>query len=174
MINVHIQTPYSLEKNLGKAYNQAMQLIPEGDAAVLCDGDISFLTPDYGHILTEYANRYPNAVLTCYTNRIHQLAKGQQSTCNSVNMKECLEFANELKNDKYEATALTGPVSGFLLVIHKHIWQKHKFNEDMKCLGVDNDFTNKVRAAGIKVLRMDSIIVYHVYRLLTGSKAHLL
>lgn len=173
MVKVHIMTPYSLEKNLGKAYNEAMNLIPEGDTAVLCDGDISFLTPDYGHILSRFANEYPNNVLTCYANRIHQLAVGQQSFCTSSDMIDCLRHAESIKHVNTVST-ITGPVSGFLLVIPKHIWHKHKFAEDMKCLGVDNEFTNKIRRNGIEILRINSLIVYHVYRLLTGKKDHLL
>ena len=73
-------------------------------------------------------------------------------------------------------------LKGFCLVIPKHIWQQHKFSEvqpyeDRKhlpnMLGVDNDWTNRIRAAGIPVLRMDGLYLYHNYRLLTNSKDHL-
>jgi hypothetical protein len=70
-MKVRIRTPYSLEKNLGKAYNEEMALIPDGEAACFIDGDVNFLTPNYGAILHDYSTKYPNAVLTCYANRIH-------------------------------------------------------------------------------------------------------
>ena len=83
-MNVRIRTPYSIDKNLGKAYNEEMALIPDGDAACFLDGDMMFTIPDYGHVINEYANLYPNAVLTCWTNRTHNLSVGQQHpTCSA-------------------------------------------------------------------------------------------
>ena len=173
-MNVYIRTPFSLTKNLGKAYNEEMAMIPDGDAACFIDGDCCFLTPDYGNIINEYANLYPNAVLTCFTNRIHELARGQQHQFKSNDIGECIQVAMLIRHGERKATRLNGPVSGFLMVVPKSIWVKHKFDESLKCLGVDNDFTNKIRAAGIPVLRCDDLLVWHSYRLLDGSKSHLL
>ena len=69
--------PYSLEKNLGKAYNEAMALAPDGSHVCFRDGDTCWLTPDYGVHLAEYVRLYPNAVLTCWTNRINERAEQQ-------------------------------------------------------------------------------------------------
>lgn len=183
-LKVYIRTPYSVERNLGKAYNEEMAMIPEGDAACFIDGDTMFLTPDYGHILNEYANQYPNAVLTCWTNRIHELSKGQLMPHLANEERNCIKHmiseANNVK-DIYSATQICGPVSGFLLVVPKSVWHQHKFTEENKynpgqpnLLGVDNDFTNRVRAAGVPVLRMNGLLVWHSYRLIDGSKTHLL
>ena len=183
-MRVHIRTPYSIEKNLGKAYNEEMAMIPEGDAACFIDGDVCFLTPDYGHILNHYHKSYPNAVLTCWTNRIHQLSKGQlyDTLSNGDDIRSCIQYAKKLADAGFcdSLSEITGPVSGFLLVIPKSVWHKIKFTEtnnyrpgEPNLLGVDNDFTNKVRAAGIPILRMNGLLVWHSYRLLTGSKEHL-
>ncbi len=59
-MKVHIMTPYSLTKQLGVAYNEAMALIPDDDSGCLIDGDVNFLTPDYGHIINQYANENPS------------------------------------------------------------------------------------------------------------------
>ncbi len=95
-------------------------------------------------------------------------------------MLECIKQAIECK-DITTATIIRGPVSGFLLVVPKSIWNKVKFREtntfrpgEPNLLGVDNNFTNDVRAHRIEVLRMDGILVWHTYRLLDGSKTHLL
>ena len=178
---VWIRTPFSVSRNLGAAYNEEMEMIPGNDSACFIDGDLSFLTPDFGKILHEYTNQNPDSVLTCYTNRIHQLAKGQlHPTCNSTDMKECIEFALSIKEDR-TVTEITGPVSGFLMVIPKKVWLKHKFTEvntynpgQPNLLGVDNAFTNGIRQKGIKILRMNGMLCYHSYRLLDGSKTHLL
>lgn len=180
-MKVWIRTPFSQTKNLGAEYNAEMALIPDGDAACFIDGDVCFLTPDFGTILHTYANEYPHNVLTCYTNRIHALSVGQ--TCNhfSNNIEECIRIAEMYRDNEQGVCSIQDPVSGFLLVVPKSIWLKHKFVEsnqyrpgEPNLLGVDNMFTNQVRAAGVEVLRMNRLLVWHSYRLLDGSKKHLL
>lgn len=180
IMKVHITTPYSIDKNLGQAYNAAMELIPDGDAACFIDGDVAFLTPDYGHILNEYANAYPDNVLVCYTNRIHQLSKYQLHPARTDDIGEMIILADYIKSST-TVTPVTGPVSGFLMVVPKSIWNKHRFIEhniyrpgEHNLLGCDNEWTNRVRAAGVGILRMDGLLVWHTYRLLDGSKKHLL
>lgn len=178
-MKVHIRTPYSVERNLGKAYNDEMALIPDGDAACFIDGDCCFCTSDFGTILHDYANANKYAVLTSRINRIHPLAKGQYYP-GFDDIKACIAEANRIK-DIRTVTNIVGSVSGTLLVVPKSIWNQHKFTEvnayrpgEPNLLGCDNHFTNLVRANGISVLRMDGLLIYHQYRLLTGTKDHLL
>ncbi|HLA53220.1 MAG TPA: hypothetical protein VK618_07940, partial [Flavitalea sp.] len=71
-MKVNIMIPYALDKNLGRAYNETMRMVDDGDWACLMDYDVQLLTPDAGKILHDYAIRFPHAgMLTCYTNRIH-------------------------------------------------------------------------------------------------------
>lgn len=177
-------TPYSIEKNLGLAYNQAIEGLPDGAHVCLRDGDCCWLTPDYGVILSEYVRMYPDAILTCWTNRINPKAE-QQFRCDREcsDMKYFLERANALAKDPLSVTQIEGFVSGFCLVFSKELWSKYKFTEKQfyedrgpyNLLGVDNEFTNRVRAAGVRVLRMDNLLMWHTYRLLTGdnNKSHL-
>ena len=178
-MKVWFTIPYSIEKNLGKAYNQEMERIPDGDAACFLDGDTLFLTHDFGEIITSYANAYPDAVLTCWTNRIHEKAIEQKKDFKSTDIKDHLK----IKQGFTTVTPLQGSVSGFLLVVPKSVWLKHKFTETNiyrpgtpNLLGVDNEFTNKIRSAGIPVLRMDGVYIWHSYRLLSDGmdKSHLL
>lgn len=178
--------PYSTEKNLGKAYNEAISLAPDDSHVCLRDGDTCWLTPDYGVHIAEYVRLHPNAVLTCWTNRINEKAEQQAYIENRRNdlMGFHLKMAESLKSNLYNVTPIHGFVSGFCLIVPKKVWLKHKFAEKQvysdrgptNMLGVDNDFTNRIRAAGIQVLRMDGIYIWHTYRLLTGdnNKSHLL
>ena len=177
--------PYSTDKNLGKAYNEFMSLLPDGSHACFRDGDTCWLTPDYGMHLAEYVRLYPNAVLTCFTNRINEKAS-QQSQIAGIrdidNLKAHIQYATEYLKKIYQVTAIDGFVSGFCMVVPKNVWDKHKFAEKQvysdrgpyNLLGVDNDFTNRVRASGTPVLRMDALYIWHTYRLLDNSKNHLL
>ena len=174
------------EKNLGAAYNRHMQLVNDDDHICFRDGDTCWLTPDYGVHLAEYVRLYPNAVLTCWTNRINERAE-QQSKVRGLrddsDIKTHLQIAiHTQEKGLYRVTPLDGFVSGFCMVVPKSVWLKHKFAEAQvyedrgphNLLGVDNDFTNRVRASGVPVLRMDGIYIWHTYRLLTNSKEHLL
>lgn len=175
--------PYSTEKNLGKAYNDAMALVGDDDHICFRDGDTCWLTPDYGVHLAEYVSLYPDAVLTCWTNRINKKAEQQMPVIReNTDMRDHLRIAETQLAMLYCVTALHGFVSGFCMVVPKSVWLKHKFAEKQvyedrgphNLLGVDNDFTNRVRAAGVPVLRMDGLYIWHTYRLLDNSKNHLL
>jgi len=178
--------PYSTEKNLGKAYNEAIAALPDDCHVCLRDGDTCWLTPDYGVHLAEYVRLHPTAVLTCWTNRINE--KAEQQFKGTDGIRECSDFkihlgvATHFTFDLYDVTPLHGFVSGFCLVFPKSLWQQHKFAEKQvyedrgphNLLGVDNDWTNRVRAAGVPVLRMDGLYIWHTYRLLDNSKNHLM
>lgn len=182
----HFQ-PYSTEKNLGKSYNDHIKLIGDDDVAILTDGDTCWLTPDYGMVIAEYVAKYPDAVLTCWTNRINEKAEQQYRGIDrsESDMVKHIEIANSFNKDRVHATPLDGFVSGFCLVVPKKIWnsvngfaekQVYEDRGPYNLLGVDNDFTNRVRAAGFPILRMESVYIWHTYRLLTGDhdKSHLL
>jgi GT2 family glycosyltransferase len=178
-MKVHILKPYSIEKNLGKAYNEAIALIPDGDWACLMDYDTMFLTPDCGKILHEYAKKYPNeGLFTCFTNRIHPLATDQLfrgKFSHNTKVEYHLHLAEQAKERLFEITNLNRPVSGFLMMVKKDTWNQVKFSENMKCLGVDNDYCSRLLDIGKSVVRMDGLYVWHTYRLKDGiaNKDHL-
>lgn len=174
-------------KNLGHAYNEAMHEAPNGSHVILRDGDTCWLTPDYGVHIAEYIRLHPNAVLTCWTNRINEKAEQQAKQLgirDRVDMTYHINMAFAAQAQLYQTTPLHGFVSGFCLIVPKSVWHQHKFSESQvypdrgptNMLGVDNDFTNRIRAAGVQVLRMDGIYLFHIYRMLQGDhdKSHLL
>lgn len=176
-------TPYSTTKNLGAAYNEAMRLLPDDAHACFRDGDTMWLTPDYGMILAKYVEAYPDAVLTCWTNRIHHRSPQLDTRApQSADIAEHIVYAKQLASQPISVDTLHGPVSGFLMVVPKKVWQMHNFTEvqvfedrgPYNLLGVDNEFINGVRALGVPVLRMNNLYLWHTYRLLDNSKEHLL
>jgi len=179
-MKVHILKPYDTDKNLGRAYNTAMSQLPEEDRACLCDLDTMFLTPDAGHILNEYVKMYDFAgMFTCYTNRIHPLAKDQllDGIVNeSTYVDYHIERAYNQKRELFKVTPITHEISGFLMVVSKQTWNRIKFSDSGKCLGVDNDYSARILINGMKILRMDGLYVWHTYRLKNGikDKTHLL
>lgn len=177
-MQIHITAPYRLDKDLGRGYNEFMKLIPDDDFACFIDYDVMLLTPDAGAILHEYASRFPNALLTCYTNRVSPLAH-QQLYFGTVNeesdIRWHLDRAEKQKEHLYNVTPIFKDISGFLMLLSKKTWLNHPFPELGKPLGVDTNYGRTVRANGVKILRMDGLYVFHTYRLLNGinNKEHL-
>lgn len=169
-VKVHVLTPFALDKNLGRAYNDAMRMIPDDDWACLIDYDVQFLTSDAIAHMHEYVRLNPDAgMFTCYTNRIgcgEQLLNGQFNE--NPDMLQHLQLAEKQKSRLYKTTELKSLTSGFLMLISKKTWKEIPFEESGKCLGVDNAFCKALLASGKKVLRMDGIYVFHTYRLGKG------
>lgn len=169
--------PYRQDKNLGKAYNDVFR---DTQSEVIClrDGDSMFLTPDYGNILDEYHILHPDAVLTCYTNRVSTLSKMQLLTgrpSEDPDIRHHIKLAENQRQRLYKVTELNCDISGTLMVVPREVWELYPFPQLGTALGVDTAWNRTIRAAGVKILRMDGLYIWHTYRLLTGinSKEHL-
>ncbi len=179
-MKVHFITPYDLNKNLGKAYNEAFSLIGDEDWVCLTDYDVLFLTPDAPAIVTEYVKRYPEtALFTCYTNRVHPSSTEQllgEVIQDNSDVRVHIEKAERVKNNLYTVTQIHKNVSGMLMVMSKRQWKQTPFVEDLKCLGVDTELSKKLRERGQPVMRMNGLYVFHTYRIMNGirDKSHLL
>lgn len=178
-MKVHILKPYSLSKDLGAAYNDEMSRVPDGDWGCLMDLDTMFLTPDAGHILHGYAERFAHAgLMTAYCNRIHPKAEAQLlngRVSDNVMLDYHMELAYNQKRFLFQATPIDKEVSGFLMLISKSTWNEVKFNQGGKCLGVDNEYCWDLLRAKKSIYRMDGLYVLHLYRLKNGisDKTHL-
>lgn len=172
-MEIHTRIPFEIDKNLGRGYNDAMALVGNDDWVCFRDYDTLPLTHDFTNLLYEYVDRNPDAgILTCYTNRIHRLASAQlygATVDENLNFKYHHEIALHLKTlNAYTVTDITTkPFSGFLMLISRRSWEKTRFNQDGKCLGVDTDYRLRVIDDGKKILRMNAIYIWHTYRAFT-------
>lgn len=168
-MTIHHFTPFAVDKNLGKAYNDCFEMIGQDDWACIRDGDTMFLTPDFGDIIFNYAYQNPGAILTCYTNRIHPLAKEQmlpRGVSEDRDIYNHMNVAVSMKSELYTTTPLTGPLSMLLMLMSKATWEKSGgFEEGTGLLGVDTEFYKRVREIGTHILRMNGLYIFHTYRL---------
>lgn len=178
-MQVLISSPYRPDKNLGKAYNEFMRLLPDDYWGCLTDIDVNFLTPDAGSILHDYARSFPDAgILTCFTNRISALSH-MQLLGGMINEERDYDrhiaLAEKQREKLYHVTEIKKDISGFLMMVSKRTWNDYPFPDLNKPLGVDTYYGRDIRAAGLKILRMDGLYVWHTYRLLSGinNKEHL-
>lgn len=178
-MRVHILKPYCQSKNLGLAYNNAMAMLPDDDWGCLCDIDTMFLTPDQPAMIQEYAKRNPDAgILTCFTNRVSPLSKMQLlngAIDDNPNMVDHIWKAEKQKEHLYNTTEIDRDISGFLMMVSKSTWTMYPFPELGKPLGVDTRYGRLIREAGLKILRMDGLYIWHTYRIINGilDKKHL-
>jgi GT2 family glycosyltransferase len=182
-MTIHYPTPYSHEKDLGKAYNKAFSGsgVHEGDWVCIRDMDTMFLTHDTPAVIEQYVLSNQHAgIITCFTNRI-SLASKEQLWGATLNTNPDISFhlrlAKQLVQGPKSVTEIQGHISGFFMLISKRVWSKHRFMEGAgKMLGVDTDYCRRIREAGLPILRMNSIYVWHTYRFLTNinDKQHLL
>lgn len=167
---VHPITPYREDKNLGLAYNNAMQHIPSGDWACITDWDVLFLLPETIAHLNEYTRLFPDTgIFTCYGSRTHHINTGFQGLpsgpSDDRDMLNHINIAKKHTEQLYTVAQIDRFISGFLMMIKKETWGKYKFVDNMKCLDVDNIYSNKILQNGLTIQRMNGIYVWHTYRL---------
>jgi len=159
-------------------YNQAFN-VEDNDWVCLIDYDVMFLTHRSIPLMYRYVDAFPEAgMFVCFTNRIHPLAKdqlflGKPSDDMDVKFWQIIASVQEL--EPLKVTEIKHEVSGFLMLISKRVWQGLLFSETGKSLGVDNDFSLRLLASGKKIYRMDTLVVWHSYRMKDiRDKSHLL
>lgn len=173
-------TPFSQEKDIGKAYNEYMRLIPNStDYVCFVDADAMFLTYTYGNQIHDIIKKYKNIRLfTCITNRIN--CKFQQAKVNKFNNDIAYHraLATEYQEQQYDnCSDVTnkGLMSGVLILLQKSLWEQvGGFLENGTMLGVDNSIHKKTKDIGEKVYLMNGVYIYHWYRGGGKDYSHLL
>lgn len=177
-MKVHVIIPYAPDKQFSKACNEAVAMIGEQDWICIIDHDFMFLTPDSIGDLYRYAEMCPDALLTCYTNRV-----GNRGQClNGVisendSMKAWVARAIRMRQAEPTVTEIPGVISGFLLLFSKKLWNDvSHFPDDKTILGVDNAFSARVLNKGKKIYMMNNMLGWHSYRIHKDrrDKTHLL
>lgn len=163
-MKIFYSNPYSVSKNFGKAINDFCELMPDDCWIVIQDGDITYLTPDWGtkiHNALE-ANGDKFGLIGCFTNRL--AVKGQLHNglfSDDHNILSHIPIAQGYSS--LEITEIHTPIAGLFMAFKKSTWAKLKgFKENS--YSFDVDFSNRVRSAGMKIGIMNGLYVYHQYR----------
>ena len=171
---IHYLTPYDSGKNIGKAYNEAIERIgDDNDWIVVRDGDTLFPTPQWGkHIedtLMKIGDHYQ--LIGAMTNRIggeHQRVPGMFEVWD---MREHVKKAQELQEKHYAAVEETNKgVAGFFLAFRKKTWKHIKFTENPNEARLfDTVFYKAARSAKMRIGIMKGLYIVHLYRPLSDS-----
>lgn len=165
---IHYITPYSTENNIGKAYNEAIDCVPdEGDWVVLRDGDTMFLTPNWGRVIEENLKLYGGeyALLGAKTNRIGVYHHKVDGMFDRMDIRDHFQMALNLETVSRNKVQRVGfDIAGFFMAFQKKTWTAvGGFPENTPVF--DRIFTRKVRQIEGKVGIMEGLYLFHCYRI---------
>jgi hypothetical protein len=169
-MSVYYSIPFNSDKNIGKYYNDFMNILPnDNDYACFVDGDTIFTTYNYGNIIENVIKRYPDIdCFTALTNRVNcqwQIAPGIDKSNNDIEYhREYGLNISKIYNDFCYDVTDKKLFSGFFILIKKSTWREiGKFVEN-GMLGVDNDIHEKIKQNNKKMFLMKGLYLYHWYR----------
>lgn len=167
-VKIHYILYYSTTKNFGKAINDEVALIPDNDFICIMDGDMLFLTPDWGKQIEEVVKLHGHKfdLIGCVTNRLGrpiQLAPGVDY--NNYDIKYHYQKSVEFRDKNFgQVQDITDRklVAGLLMLFPKRLWNEIKFQENTPFF--DDLFSKEVVKRGGKLGLMTGLYVYHWYR----------
>lgn len=156
-------TPYSLEGDLGRAYNEAVALLPDDAWAAFLDHDAMLTTREWYRQLLEAIAFVPDAgaIVAC-TNRI--AAPWQQ-----VGDRDCHDVATHRAFGAARARDVrtlldvtdTKGFGGVLFAFSKATWREVGGFIEGATLCVDHGFHFAARKAGRRIYLLEGLYVYH-------------
>lgn len=156
-------TPFALDRNLGRAYNDAMRLLPDDGWAVLMDHDISLTTRDWYRQIAEAVAFKPDAgAFVAVTNRI--AAPWQRAAESDRNVHD-MAYHRQIGKARLKVRTLlditeTKGFGGVLMVISKTAWAEvGGFVDGLLC--VDHHMHFALGQAGRRVYLLEGLYVYH-------------
>lgn len=169
-VKVFYSTPFRSDKNIGKANNDFIELLPDDAWVCITDADAMFLRPDFGKCIEEIINNTSFDLIGCVTNRlggVHQLYNKEFSE--DLNVYNHYEIANKLWEDNGSKTSTTTGVAGVCMIFSKKTWVKAgKFRE--KSITCDTEFNKSVVRVGGKIGLAEGLYMFHAYRIWEHGK----
>jgi GT2 family glycosyltransferase len=159
--------PYSVDKQFADAINTHCNLVPnQDDWIVITDGDMMFLTPDWGVIIDkaikDHGNEYD--LLGCWVNRVNPTSK--QILVNDAYDDLTIMPHYELARFQSECSNIIrkiDKIGGFFMCFKKATWDKvGGFKQNTKWF--DIDFCNSITNSGGKIGLINQLYVFHLYR----------
>jgi hypothetical protein len=162
-------TPYDTGKNIGRYYNECMDLLPtDDDYCCFVDADAIFTTYDYGvRIEQNIVLNSECGLFTAVTNRVAAVEQVVKEAPTGNDYKEHRDFGLMVNGEvrEWQTDAL---MSGVLILLRKREWKQVGGFMERGMLGVDNDIHRKFINHNLQVKVMKNVYLYHYYR--NGNK----
>jgi GT2 family glycosyltransferase len=164
-------TPYALDRNLGRAYNDAMALVPEDGWVVFLDHDILLTTRDWYRQIVEAIAFQPAAgAFVAVTNRIDatwQRAVEADPDNHDIGYHTRIGLQRQARRTLLDITETKG-FGGVLFAFSKAAWRAAGgFADGLLC--VDHSLHFGLQRAGLRVYLMEHLYVYHRRRAFVGA-----
>ena len=156
-------------KNFGGYLNRVCGLVPNpDDLIVITDGDVMFLTPDWGKQIEDITEaNHDIDVFGCKMNRCNVLSQKEEWLFNSTDIQDHIENAKHRKSEYYTIVGTTnGPIAAACMWFRRSVWDQIKFKEDS--IRFDIEFCFDAKNNGLKLGIASGLYVFHMYRY--GSK----
>jgi glycosyltransferase involved in cell wall biosynthesis len=160
--------PRTYDMNLGRCYNDYMEMVEDDNAYVLfIDHDAVLLHPSWRQIVQEVMQKHLNetALFIVHTNRINNPYQRLNLLENNHQLTDNTQYAKFIGDEFGASTtecAKWPSSSGVVLMLKKSTWRTHKFSDGF--LKVDNNIHISLRTDGDKVYLMNGLYAYHFYR----------
>lgn len=165
-IKIFYSTPFRVDKNIGKANNDFINLLPDDCWVCITDGDALWLRPDWGKCIEDVIKAHGNeyGLIGCVTNRLgglHQCYQRKFSV--DMNMQNHYEIANTLWEEEGTRVDITTGVAGLCMIFKKETWKKAGgFKENI--ITADTEFNKSVKRLGFKIGLAKGLYMMHSYR----------
>lgn len=168
------------DKNLGRAYNDACNLIPDDDWICISDQDAlwwpELVLRQIEEIVNGVGQEYD--LLGCMTNRLaSEYQRPFPEDFDNMDMRHHRERAEQLHRENYGiVTGERRLIAGLMMLFPKSTWNKVKFKE--KTIIADTLFCRQIVGKRGKIGLMKGVYVMHYYRAHSNTpkkyKKHLL
>lgn len=165
-------TPFALDRNLGRAYNEAMALLPSTGWAVFIDHDaIVGLTREWFRLIAEAITFKPDAgAFVAVTNRIDaswQRAEEADRDNHDIGYHTRLALQRLKRRTLLDITHTKG-FGGVCFALSKPAWAAAGgFADGLLC--VDHSIHFGLQRAGRRVWLLENLYVYHRRRAFIGD-----
>lgn len=157
---------YDVERNLGRAYNAHMEQLPPGGWCCFLDHDAMWTTPRWLEQLEQAAALPRAGLITAVTNRIGRKSQISPGAPTHHRLAEHFKFGAALAakhGSSAQDITTDRMLSGVVMALSRETWQRIGGFKD-GFFGVDNRAHVDVRRAGLRVLMLPGLYVYHFYR----------
>lgn len=154
-------TPFAADMNLGRAYNEAMELLPDDAWAVMMDHDAALTTRDWYRQIAEAIDFKPDAgAFVACSNRIGAFwQKAGDAESHDMHAHRVFGRSRLRVRTLLDVTDTMG-FGGVAFAISKSAWRKAGgFVDGMFC--VDHQMHFALKRAGLRVYLLESWFVYH-------------
>lgn len=160
--------PYADDRNLGKAHNDAMSLLPEDGWGCLLDHDVMFTTREWHRQLTAAVLKRPEGCFCAVTNRIqcpYQNVPGVDMKNHDmwyhreIGRQRLQQFPVELE----DVTEEPRTPAGFLMCLSKQAWRDAGGFPDGLHL-MDKRMWTALKLVGRRIYLIPGLYLYHWHR----------